>query len=37
MELFWNIVTVLLMGLGFGGCITFAVLFTLWYVEKKNE
>jgi hypothetical protein len=37
MDLLWSIVTVLVLGLGFGGCVTFAVLFTLWYAEKKNE
>jgi hypothetical protein len=37
MELLLNVVSTLLLGLGFGAGVSFAILFTLWFVENRNE
>jgi hypothetical protein len=37
MDLLWNIVSTLFLGLGFGAGVSFAVLFALWFVENRNE
>jgi hypothetical protein len=35
MDLFWNIVSTLFLGLGFGAGVSISILFALWYMENK--
>lgn len=37
MDLLLNIASTLLLGIGFGAGVSFAILFALWFVENRNE